>query len=59
MLRVLEMKYNTFFNFNSSFRTFFHGSGFFRIGSGFLAEMVVVAHGDLVGHGEVVAQGDE
>ena len=27
------MKYNTFFYFNSSFRTFFHGSG-----SGFLAD---------------------
>ena len=40
MLRVLDMKYNTFFNFNSSFRTFFHvsGSGFFRIGSGFVAD---------------------
>ena len=34
------MKYNTFFNFNSSFKTFFHvsGSGFFRIGSGFVAD---------------------
>ena len=27
-----------FFNFNSSFRTFFHGSGFFRIGSGLLVD---------------------
>ena len=32
------MKYNIFFYFYPSFRTFFHGSGFFRIGSGFLAD---------------------
>ena len=32
------MKYNIFFYFNSSFRTFFHRSGFFRIGSEFLAD---------------------
>ena len=35
---VLDMKYNTFFYLNYSFRTFFHGSGFLRIGSGFLAD---------------------
>ena len=35
--RVLDMKYNIFFYFYSSFRTFFHGSGsgFFRMGSGY------------------------
>ena len=34
------MKYNIFFYFNSSFKLgrFFHRSGFFRIGSGFLAD---------------------
>ena len=38
MLRVLDMKYKFFFYFYPSFRTFFHGSGFFRIGTGFLAD---------------------
>ena len=38
VLRVLDKKYNIFFYFYPSFRTFFHGSGFFRIGSGFLAD---------------------
>ena len=38
MLRELDMKYNIFFYFNSSFRTLFYGSGFFAIGSGFLAD---------------------
>ena len=41
VLRVLDMKYNIFFYFYPSFRTFFFhwsGSGFFRIGSGFLAD---------------------
>ena len=39
LLRVLDMKYYILFYFYSSFRTFFHvsGFGFFRIGSGFLA----------------------
>ena len=37
---VLRDEYNIFFNFKPSFRTFFHefGSGFFRVGSGFLAD---------------------
>ena len=35
---VLNMLYNISFYFNSCFRTFFLGSGFFRIGSGFLAD---------------------
>ena len=38
MLRELDMKYNIFFYFNFSFRTFFHGSGFIRIGPEFLAD---------------------
>ena len=32
---TVDMKYNIFFYFISSFRTFSDGSGFFRIGSGF------------------------
>ena len=38
MLRVLDMKYNTFLT--PVLGRFFHGSGsgFFRIGSGFLAD---------------------
>ena len=37
---VKTVKYNIFFYFYPSFKTFFHGSGsgFFRIGSGFLAD---------------------
>ena len=31
-------KYNMFFYVYPSFRTFFHRSGFFRIGDGFLAD---------------------
>ena len=42
MLRVLDMKYNTFFTLTPVLGRFFHGSGsrsrFFRIGSGFLAD---------------------
>ena len=36
------MQYNIFFYFYPSFRTFFHGSvsGFFRMGSGFLADWI-------------------
>ena len=36
MLKALG---NIFFYFNSSFGTFFHGSGFFQIGSWFLADL--------------------
>ena len=35
VLTVLDMKNNILFNFCPSFRTFFHGSGFFWIGFGF------------------------
>ena len=38
MLRVLDMKYNIFSTLNPILGRFFHGSGFFRIGSGFLAD---------------------
>ena len=39
MFRVLDMKYNTFFlTLTPVLRRFFHGSGFFQIGSGFLAD---------------------
>ena len=32
------MKYNIFFTFSLALGRFFHGYGFFRIGSGFLAD---------------------
>ena len=38
MLRVLDMKYNIFSTLTPILGRFFHGSGFFRIGSGFLAD---------------------
>ena len=38
MLKELDMKYNIFFTFSLALGRFFHGYGFFRIGSGFLAD---------------------
>ena len=38
MFRVLDMKYNIFSTLTPVLGRFFHGSGFFRIGSGFLAD---------------------